>query len=197
MRGVRLAAIDRAPGFPKNPRIALAEVPPMKTLEEQMSIYLRYHRNPRNKLTHFFGVPLIMFSLLVLLGLVRVQIGEVSVTAASAGAVALLAYYFRLDAVLAVAMTLFISVLLIAANAACALGMPVALAVFGVAFVGGWILQLVGHAFEGRRPALVDNLFQVFVAPIFLMAEVFFALGYKREVAERVEALALRAERGV
>jgi uncharacterized membrane protein YGL010W len=38
---------------------------------------------------------------------------------------------------------------------------------FAVLFVGGWILQLVGHVFEGRKPALVDNLFQIFVAPIF------------------------------
>lgn len=168
----------------------------MKTLEEQMSFYLRYHRNPKNKLTHYFGVPLIMFSLLVLLGLVRLQIGEVSITAASALAIAVLAYYFRLDAVLAVAMTLFTAVLLIAANRVCALGTTAALSVFAATFVGGWTLQLVGHAFEGRKPALVDNFFQVLVAPIFLMAEVFFALGYKREVAERVEQLALQAERG-
>lgn len=167
----------------------------MKTLEEQMSFYLRYHRNPKNRLTHFFGVPLIMFSLFVLLGLVRVPLGDVSVSASSVLAVAVLAYYFRLDAVLAVAMTLFTAVLLIAANRVCTLGLTVALAVFGIAFVGGWILQLVGHAFEGRRPALLDNFFQIFIAPIFLMAEVFFALGYKREVAERVEQLALQAER--
>jgi uncharacterized membrane protein YGL010W len=38
----------------------------------------------------------------------------------------------------------------------------------------------VGHAFEGRKPALADNLFQIFVAPIFLAAEVFFALGLKK-----------------
>lgn len=168
----------------------------MKTLEEQMSFYLRYHRNPKNKLTHYFGVPLIMFSLFVLLGLVRLQIGEVSITAASVLAIAVLAYYFRLDAVLAVAMTLFTAVLLIAANRVCTLGTTAALSVFAVTFVGGWILQLVGHAFEGRKPALVDNFFQVLIAPIFLMAELFFALGYKREVAERVEQLALQAERG-
>ncbi|MDH5208636.1 MAG: DUF962 domain-containing protein [Burkholderiaceae bacterium] len=167
----------------------------MKTLEEQMSFYLRYHRNPKNKLTHFFGVPLIMFSLFVLLGLVRVPLGDVSISASSVLALVVLAYYFRLDAVLAVAMTLFTAVLLIAANRICTLGPTVALAVFGIAFVAGWILQLVGHAFEGRRPALLDNSFQIFIAPIFLMAEVFFALGYKREVAERVEQLALQAER--
>jgi uncharacterized membrane protein YGL010W len=122
--------------------------------------------------------------------------GTFSITAASVLAVALLAYYFRLDAVLAVAMTLFTAVLLIAANRVCTLGVPVALTVFGVAFVGGWILQLIGHAFEGRKPALVDNFFQVLIAPIFLMAEIFFALGYKREVAERVERLALESEHG-
>jgi uncharacterized membrane protein YGL010W len=60
---------------------------------------------------------------------------------------------------------------------------------FGVLFVGGWILQLVGHVFEGRRPALADNLFQIFVAPIFLAAEVFFALGYKPQLHERVVQL--------
>jgi uncharacterized membrane protein YGL010W len=167
----------------------------VKTLEEQMSFYLRYHRHPKNKLTHFFGVPLIMFSLFVLLGLVRLPLGEVSVSAASVLAIAVLAYYFRLDAVLAVAMTLFTAVLLVAANRVSALGMPTALAVFGVTFVAGWILQLVGHAFEGKRPALVDNFFQVLIAPIFLMAEVFFAFGYKREVAERIEHLAGQAER--
>jgi uncharacterized membrane protein YGL010W len=167
----------------------------MKTLEEQMSIYLRYHRNPKNRLTHFVGVPLIVFSLFVLLGLVRIQVGEMSITAASALAVAVLAYYFRLDAVLAVATTLATAVLLLAANRVCALGTATSLTVFAVAFTGGWALQLIGHVIEGRRPALVDNFFQVVVAPIFLMAEVFFAFGYKREVAERVEQLALRAER--
>ncbi|MGZ8272734.1 MAG: Mpo1 family 2-hydroxy fatty acid dioxygenase, partial [Burkholderiaceae bacterium] len=176
--------------------IALAAGAAVKTLEEQMSFYLRYHPHPKNKLTHFFGVPLLMFSLFVLLGLVRLQLGDVSITAASGLAIAVLAYYFRLDAVLAVAMTLFTAVLLIAANRVCTLGAPMALTVFAVTFVGGWILQLVGHGFEGRKPVLVDTFVQVFIAPILLMAEVFFAFGYKRDVAERVERLALHTERG-
>jgi uncharacterized membrane protein YGL010W len=167
----------------------------MKSLEEHMSVYLRYHRHPKNKLTHFVGVPLIIFSLFVLLGLVRIDVADISLTAASVLAIVALAYYFYLDAVLAVAMTVATSVLLIAANRVCALGAPIALTVFAVTFVGGWALQLIGHAYEGRRPALVDNLFQIVIAPIFLMAELFFALGYKRDVAERVHELALRAER--
>ena len=50
----------------------------MKTLEDQMSVYLRYHRNPKNRLTHFVGVPLIMFSLFVLLALPRAELGGFS-----------------------------------------------------------------------------------------------------------------------
>jgi uncharacterized membrane protein YGL010W len=61
---------------------------------------------------------------------------------------------------------------------------------FGVLFVGGWILQLVGHAFEGRKPALVGNLFQIFVAPIFLAAEVSFLLGFKAHFYRAVQSRA-------
>jgi uncharacterized membrane protein YGL010W len=69
---------------------------------------------------------------------------------------------------------------------------------FGVLFGGGWILQLVGHVFEGRKPALTDNLFQIFVAPIFLCAEIFFALGYKPALHGAVQrrALGMRAGAG-
>ncbi|HKO67311.1 MAG TPA: Mpo1-like protein [Burkholderiaceae bacterium] len=168
----------------------------MKTLEEQMSVYLRYHRNPKNRLTHFVGVPLIMFSLFVLLDLARFELGGFSISAATVLAVVVLVYYFRLDAVLAAAMTLFVVVLLVAAHGIASEGIRPALVVFAATFVGGWALQLVGHVFEGRKPALMDNLFQVLIAPIFLMAEVFFAFGYKRDVAERMEQMAARSEPG-
>jgi uncharacterized membrane protein YGL010W len=51
---------------------------------------------------------------------------------------------------------------------------------FALAFVGGWVFQLVGHVFEGKRPALVDNLFQALIGPMFLMAEIFVWLGLRR-----------------
>ncbi|MBC8118687.1 MAG: DUF962 domain-containing protein [Burkholderiaceae bacterium] len=168
----------------------------MKSLEEQMSVYLRYHRNPKNRLTHFVGVPLIVFSLLVLLALVRVHVGDFSISAATVLAVIVLIYYFRLDAVLAAAMTLFFAVLLVAAHGVADEGTRPALIIFASTFVVGWAFQLIGHVFEGKKPALMDNFFQVFIAPIFLMAEVFFAFGYKREVAEKMELMAGASEPG-
>jgi uncharacterized membrane protein YGL010W len=70
---------------------------------------------------------------------------------------------------------------------------------FAVFFGGGWVIQLIGHVWEGRKPALVDNFFQIFVAPIFLAAEVFFALGYKPALHAAVQkrALEMRAAAGV
>ena len=63
---------------------------------------------------------------------------------------------------------------------------------FAILFMGGWILQLIGHVFEGRKPALADNFFQIFVAPIFLCAELFFALGYKPKLHAAVQERALK-----
>src|SRR5262249_20909474 len=114
--------------------------PGMKPLDEQMSIYLRYHRNPKNRLTHFVGVPLIMFSLFVLFGMVKFVVAGFAISAATILAVVVLVYYFRLDVVLAAAMTLFVAVLLLIANQVVAEGAVTALVVFGVTFVGGWIL---------------------------------------------------------
>lgn len=52
-----------------------------------------------------------------------------------------------------------------------------------------WIAQFVGHGkFEGRAPALLDNLLQAFVlAPFFVWMEVLFSLGYRPELKARVE----------
>jgi uncharacterized membrane protein YGL010W len=83
-------------------------------------------------------------------------------------------------------------VLLWAGERIAALGAAQGWTWFAVLFVGGWILQLVGHVYEGRRPALTDNLFQIFVAPIFLCAEIFFALGYKPALHSAVEERARR-----
>jgi uncharacterized membrane protein YGL010W len=158
----------------------------VKTLEEQMAIYAAYHQDPRNKATHFAGVPLIMLALLIPLSFHRFELIGFSVTPAMLLAAALLAYYFVLDLALAVAMLAVLGALIWLAELIAAGGAARAWTWFGGLFVGGWILQFVGHAFEGRKPALVDNLFQIFVAPIFLCAEIFFALGYRAGLRDRL-----------
>lgn len=165
----------------------------MKSLEDEMAFYAAYHQDPRNKATHFAGVPLIMLAILVPLAWIRMDLFGFQITAAMLLAAAVLAYYFVLDAALAAAMLAVLVVLIWLAELIAARPAAQAWAWFGALFVGGWLLQLLGHAFEGRRPALVDNVLQIFVAPIFLMAEVFFALGYKPELRKRLSSSARRA----
>jgi uncharacterized membrane protein YGL010W len=52
-----------------------------------------------------------------------------------------------------------------------------------------WIAQFIGHGvFEGRAPALFDNLIQaIFLAPMFVWLEMLFMLGYRRELQSRVQ----------
>lgn len=171
----------------------------MKTLEQQMSFYAAYHQDARNKLTHFIGVPAIVLGVMILLGWARVDLGGASVSAAMLLAAVVLVYYLRLDVPLGLAMCLVFGSLLYTAEIIARLPFATGLAWFLLFFAGGWVVQLIGHVFEGRKPALADNLFQIFVAPIFLCAEVFFALGYKPALQAAVQkrALQLRAEAGV
>jgi uncharacterized membrane protein YGL010W len=159
----------------------------MKSLEEQMSVYAAYHQDARNKATHFVGVPLIMLSLFIPLAWLRIEIGGITLTAAMLFAAAVLAYYFMLDLLLGLAMLAITGVIVWLGQLIAAQGTLQGWSWFASLFVGGWILQLVGHVFEGRRPALADNLFQIFVAPIFLAAELAFALGYKPALKRRVD----------
>jgi len=160
----------------------------MRSLEEQMATYAAYHQDARNKATHFIGVPVIVLSLFIPLAWLRID----AVSAAMIAAAALAVYYLVLDLALGLAMLVVLAVLAWLGERIAMQGAVAGWTWFGVLFVGGWILQLVGHVYEGRRPALADNLFQIFVAPIFLAAEAFFALGYKPALQEAVQRRAMK-----
>ncbi|KAL8817240.1 MAG: hypothetical protein Q9223_003891 [Gallowayella weberi] len=56
--------------------------------------------------------------------------------------------------------------------------------------VASWVAQFIGHgAFEGRAPALLDNLVQAFfLAPFFVWMEFLFRLGYRPELKSRLDS---------
>ena len=70
--------------------------------------------------------------------------------------------------------------------------------------IGCWLAQFVGHGmFEGRAPALLDNLVQaIILAPFFVYMEVLFYFGYRPELKSRldqaveVEIAKFRASKG-
>jgi len=55
-------------------------------------------------------------------------------------------------------------------------------------FMLGWVIQFIGHYFEGRKPAFFDDVMGLAIGPLFVLAEVLFKLGFYSELAQQVEA---------
>ena len=51
-------------------------------------------------------------------------------------------------------------------------------------------MQFIGHGkFEGRKPALLDNLVQAFfLAPLFVWYEVLFKLGFYKNLKKEIDS---------
>ena len=45
------------------------------------------------------------------------------------------------------------------------------LAIGAGSFVIGWMIQFIGHAAEGRKPAFFDDLISLLIGPLFITAE--------------------------
>jgi len=169
----------------------------VKNLEQNLLQYAAYHRDRRNIATHFVGIPMIVLAGVTALATVTVHVGAVDVTLAAVLAIAACVYYVMLDAALGVTMAVALFAACAGASEAIArLGAPAALAAALVLFVAGWALQFLGHRYEGIKPAFYDDVKQLLIGPLFLCAEVFFALGAKpalsRYIDERVGPVVAR-----
>lgn len=154
---------------------------------EQMAMYSAYHRDRRNKATHFVGVPAIAYSLLIPMAFVKLfPLGGYTVTLATLFAAAVVVYWVLLDRPFGLATAVLFFPAVFVAEWLVRQGAATAWIAFAVLFVGGWIIQLVGHGFEGRKPALVDNILQVLIAPVFLIGEVVFGLGGRKALHDEV-----------
>ncbi len=160
----------------------------MKTIEERMAGYAAYHKDSRNKLTHFFGVPMVYYSPLIAIGWIRFEFLGIDASVAWILFAITMLWYFTLDFSLASIMTIISIPILVLCDIVSRLPFSESLTIFLVVKLGGWVIQLVGHVFEGRRPALVDNLVQALMAPLFLIAEVLFFFGIRKSLQEDVDA---------
>ncbi|NKF50956.1 DUF962 domain-containing protein [Shewanella sp. WXL01] len=161
----------------------------MKSAIEQLSTYKSVHLNPKNIRTHFFGVPMIIWSIFVLLGCVRFAFADVEVSVASVFMMIVLVYYFALHAKLAIGLTLFILPVLYTSDwVATSTESPILIAVS--VFVVGWAIQFLGHKYEKAKPAFIDDLNQLLIGPFFLMAEVYFMLGWLKQLEHDITPIA-------
>ncbi len=162
----------------------------MKTLNDHLSQYAAYHRDRRNIVTHFVGIPMIVLSIVVLLARPVFDVAGLPLSAALLAVMAATLYYLRLDLRFGIVMGVLLAACLAVAHATA--GWTTGLwATFGVGlFVVGWVIQFVGHIFEGRKPAFVDDVMGLIIGPLFVVAEAAFLMGLRREVEAVVESRA-------
>ncbi|CAG9175535.1 Mpo1 family 2-hydroxy fatty acid dioxygenase [Cupriavidus pinatubonensis] len=151
----------------------------MNTLVEHLANYAAYHRNPRNVATHFIGIPMIVLAVTTLLGRPVMPLGDGDAYLTPAMVVYALSclFYLRLSAGFGVAMAIVLALFLYAGAHLAALPTGGWLAAGIGLFVAGWVIQFVGHYYEGRKPAFVDDMVGLLIGPLFLVAETAFACG--------------------
>lgn len=151
----------------------------MKSLTEQLTSYELQHTHKLNRLTHFIGIPVIIFSLMMLFSWISIDIARTWQIAFTWFFLAYaLVYYFMLNLRLAIAATIvMIPMTFIAIWIARPTPTHFSFILFLILFIGGWILQFVGHFFEKQKPAFLISASQLLIGPLFVLLEGLKALG--------------------
>jgi uncharacterized membrane protein YGL010W len=158
----------------------------MKTLTDHLTQYAAYHQDSRNVVTHFVGIPMIVLAVTVLLSRPQWSAAGMAVSPAVLVALASVFFYARLDLRFGAVMALLLAASLAASQWFAAQATSVWLG-WGIGlFVVGWAFQFVGHYYEGKKPAFVDDLIGLLVGPLFLVAEVAFHLNMRTEVRDEI-----------
>ncbi|MDO9094121.1 MAG: DUF962 domain-containing protein [Rubrivivax sp.] len=162
---------------------------PFRSAPELLNQYAEYHRDRRNIVTHFVGVPMIVFGVGVLLaGFSFVLAGWVLTPAWLVFAAVAAWYLTRGHLGIGLATTVGVGLLMVLAHQVSGAPLLTWLA-WGLGFfVVGWIIQFIGHYYEGRKPAFADDIIGLLVGPMFVVLELLAPLGLFKDLMARIEA---------
>jgi uncharacterized membrane protein YGL010W len=151
----------------------------------QLAEYVEYHRDPWNCAMHVFGIVFLFLAAVLPLSLWSITVFGFQTSAATIAVVPVLIYWFLLDFALGAAILGAAAVLLSVANVivghATTAGMW---SLTAILIVVGVASQIIGHrVFERRQPALADNPTHLLLGPMFVMAKLLIALGFRRDLA--------------
>lgn len=158
-----------------------------KTITDHLAQYAAYHRNFKNILTHLVGIPMIVLALITLLSRPDFVISGLSISPANIVVIVAVIFYVRLDIPLGLLMALLLWICLNVGSAIAQLATGEWL-MWGIGlFVVGWVFQFIGHYFEGRKPAFVDDIMGLAIGPLFVVAEVVFMLGLRKPLKQEID----------
>ena len=164
----------------------------MRTLTQHLTHYAGFHRDRRNIVTHFFGIPMIVVALTILLARPAFDVGGLLLSPALVYSAGVAAFWLVLDVRFGLATVAVLAVAVAIGQWLGAQSTTVWLASGSGLFVLGWVIQFVGHYYEGRKPAFADDVFGLVVGTgvVFLIAETAFAMRLRGDLQHTIEASA-------
>lgn len=160
----------------------------MKTITDHLAGYAAYHRDQRNIITHLVGIPLIVLGIETLLARPTFMVTDIALSPAILVSLAAALFYLYLDVALGLLMTVLLALAVWFGANISELGTAAWLTAGIGMFVVGWIFQFIGHYFEGKKPAFVDDIMGLAIGPLFVVAEIVFMLGGKKQLHQDIEA---------
>lgn len=159
----------------------------MKTLTDHLTQYAAYHRDQRNIITHFIGIPLIVIAVAILLSRPGLTAYGFWLSPALIVALTAAVFYLSLDLRFGITMSVLLALCLWLGMYCAQLSTPTWLTSGIGSFVLGWAIQFIGHYYEGRKPAFVDDIMGLAIGPLFVVAELAFLCGLRKSLENDIE----------
>ena len=141
-----------------------------KLFETALDDYASFHKNPKNKITHYLGIPIIVYTVIVFLRLISVpQMGPLVLDGALLAMVPVGIFYLMLNIGTGLGMLLIFGLMYLLAPYC---SWQVALGVF----ITGWVLQFIGHYYEGKKPAFFKNGVHLLIGPLWILNDLYSKL---------------------
>jgi uncharacterized membrane protein YGL010W len=173
------------PHILKGAAFTLLEVRMTAYFQRQLVHYVEGHGDRVNGAMHMIGNPIIFIGVVLPLCLAPVTLLGVHTSLAPILVIPALLLWmswdFGLGVGIAIAAVLLLWIATTIANNVSVISMWI---IAVTLFVLGWVLQIIGHqVFERKRPTAINNPVQSLIAPMYMVAKLYVALGFRPDLA--------------
>lgn len=160
----------------------------MRNLAEQLSLYQPYITQKSSKIAYYIAIPCILFAALIFFGWIHIAVPRIfSINLAWLLLVGLIIYYLLLDLLLGAGVAVIMILMTILAELISQPAINLAgFITFLVVLLIAAIALYVDYTENKKKPIFLDNLHLALIAPLFLFAELMFALGYRKDLQEDI-----------
>lgn len=148
----------------------------MKTIDTWLSEYGESHQNGTNKIIHRVCVPLIMMSLLGMVGEIPTPafLSAYSLNFSHVVVALAMVFYLTLSLSFSGLMVVVVGPMLVVNHLVQGrLSSQETLILWAVVFVLAWVGQFVGHKIEGKKPSFFQDLAFLLIGPLWIVAPLF------------------------